>query len=103
MGHIHIETHFLLADFFYLAPFYLLDSHLHLHLGTGYEEVDDEKEKPQEETGKEGLCPPSLIPHRDDVHEKFGGRFTPLAVVVASLHFKDIFARRKIGVTRPCE
>ena len=47
MRHIHVETHFLLTDFFYLAAFYLLNPHLHLHLGTGYEKVDDENKKSQ--------------------------------------------------------
>ena len=103
MRHIHVKTYFLLTDFFYLVSFYLFDPDLHLHFGTGNKEIDHKDEKPYRKEDEKCLCPPSLIPHRNDMHKKFSGRLAPLSIVVTCLHLKHILTGREIGITRPCK
>ena len=103
MRHIHVKTYFLLTDFFYLVSFYLFDPDLHLHFGTGNKEIDHKDEKPYRKEDEKCLCPPSLIPHRNDMHKKFSGRLTPLSIVVTCLHLEYILTGREIGITCPCK
>ena len=98
MGHVNIETYFFLSQFFYLGSFDVFNLHLHLHLGTRYKEIDNENQNSYNQQHKDHFCPPSLIPHRENMDETLCRSFRPLSIVIAGFYLKDIIARRKIGI-----